>query len=56
LALAAGVPDAELTQLKARLPLIVAEAAEQERLDWNGFAEQASSWLRQHSSTSLNIS
>ena len=56
LALAAGVPDAELTQLKARLPLIVAEAAEQERLDWNGFAEQASSWLRQHSSTPLNIS
>lgn len=35
LALAAGVPDSELTQLKARLPVIVAEAAEQERLDWN---------------------
>ena len=56
LALAAGVPDSELTQLKARLPVIVAEAAEQERLDWNGFADQASSWLKQHSSTSLNIS
>ena len=56
LALAAGVPDAELAQLKARLPLIVAEAAEQERLDWNGFADQAASWLKQHSSTSLNIS
>ena len=56
LALAAGVPDAELAQLKARLPLIVAEAAEQERLDWNGFADQAASWFRQHSSTSLNIS
>ena len=56
LALAAGVPDAELAQLKARLPLIVAEAAEQERLDWNGFADQAASWFKQHSSTSLNIS
>jgi len=56
LALAAGVPDSELSQLKARLPVIVAEAAEQERLDWNGFADQASSWLKQHSSTSLNIS
>ena len=55
LALAAGVPDAELAQLKARLPLIVAEAAEQERLDWNGFADQAASWFKQHSSTSLNI-
>ena len=56
LALAAGVPDAELAQLKARLPLIVAEAAEQERLDWNGFADQAASWFKQHSSTSLNTS
>ncbi len=56
LALAAGVPDSELAQLKARLPVIVAEAAEQERLDWNGFADQASSWFKQHSSTSLNIS
>ena len=56
LALAAGVPDAELAQLKGRLPLIVAEAAEQERLHWNGFADQAASWFKQHSSTSLNIS
>ena len=59
LCLTGYVQAMEERQREVRLPertVIVAEAAEQERLDWNGFADQASSWFKQHSSTSLNIS
>jgi hypothetical protein len=47
LALAAGVPEAELPALRQQLPLLVARASEAERLDWQGFANQAQQWLRQ---------
>lgn len=52
LALAAGVPSAELPALKHKLPLLVATAVEQERLDWPAFAEQARDWITQQNSTS----
>jgi len=47
LALAAGVTEAELPALRQQLPLLVARASEAERLDWQGFAQQAQQWLRQ---------
>jgi uncharacterized protein (DUF697 family) len=46
LALAAGVPEAELEALLQRqAPLLVARAAEEERLDWAGFLQQGRQWL-----------
>ena len=54
LALAAGVPDSELPSLKQKLPLLVAAAVEQERLDWPGFAAQARQWLAQYNSTNTD--
>ena len=48
MALASGVPEAELTALLHRqAPLLVARAAEQEKLDWSGFLQQGREWLRQ---------
>jgi len=48
LALAAGVPEAELEALLQRqAPLLVARAAEEERLDWAGFLQQAAHWLQE---------
>ncbi|MFM8260458.1 MAG: DUF697 domain-containing protein, partial [Vulcanococcus sp.] len=45
LALAAGVPEAELEALLQRqAPLLVARAAEAERLDWAGFLQQGRQW------------
>jgi uncharacterized protein (DUF697 family) len=47
LALAAGVPEAELEALLQRqAPLLVARAAEQERVDWAGFLQQGLQWLQ----------
>jgi hypothetical protein len=47
LALAAGVPEAELEGLLQRqAPLLVARAAEEERLDWGGFLQQGRQWLQ----------
>lgn len=46
MALAAGVPEAELESLLQRqAPLLVARAAEEERLDWNAFLQNARDWL-----------
>ena len=46
LALAAGVPEAELEALLQRqAPLLVARAAEEERIDWSGFLQQGRQWL-----------
>ena len=56
LALAAGVPDSELPSLKQKLPLLVASAVEQERLDWPGFATQARQWLAQQNATKADLS
>lgn len=44
LALASGVPDADLPALQARFPQLVGRALEQERLDWQGFVDQALAW------------
>jgi len=48
MALAAGVPEAELERLlQQQAPLLVARAAEEEKLDWTGFLKQAQQWLQQ---------
>ena len=47
LALAAGVPEQELEALLQRqAPLLVARAAESERLDWPGFLQQGRAWVQ----------
>lgn len=48
MALAAGVPEAELEALLQRqAPLLVARAADEEKLNWSGFVDQARRWLLQ---------
>jgi uncharacterized protein (DUF697 family) len=48
MALASGVPEAELTALLQRqAPLLVARAAEEEKLNWSQFLQQGRAWLRQ---------
>mgnify|MGYP006271967517 CR=1 FL=1 len=45
MALAVGVPEAELEALLARqAPLLVARAAEQEKVNWNAFLQQGLEW------------
>jgi uncharacterized protein (DUF697 family) len=44
LALASGVPDEALPALQAQFPQLVSRALEQERLDWQGFVDQALAW------------
>ena len=46
MALNAGVSEPDLEELKRQAPLLVARAAEEERLDLHGFAEQAREWIR----------
>ena len=50
LALNAGVRELDLERLKREAPVLVANAAEQERLDWGGFMKQSQQWLLQASS------
>ena len=45
LALNAGVDALDLERLKREAPVLVAKAAEQERLDWGGFMKQSQQWL-----------
>ncbi len=45
LALNNGVSELDLEALKSQTNELVANAAEQERLDWQGFLNQASCWL-----------
>ena len=45
LALSAGVSEPDLLELKQQAPLLVAHAAEAERLDWSGFVTQSKTWL-----------
>ena len=47
LALASGVAEADLALLKVQAPLLVARAAETEKLDWSAFLQQGQQWLRQ---------
>jgi hypothetical protein len=44
-----GVSAPDLEAIKAEAPLLVAQAAEAERLDWGGFLQEARAWLRQQS-------
>jgi hypothetical protein len=44
LALAAGVSEPDLVRIRLEAPLLVARAAEEERLDWAGFLGQARRW------------
>jgi hypothetical protein len=47
LARSAGVSAPDLERIKAEAPLLVARAAEAERLDWGAFLKEARAWLRQ---------
>ncbi|SBO42449.1 YcjF family protein [Cyanobium sp. NIES-981] len=44
LALSAGVREPDLERIKREAPLLVARAAEAEKLDWNGFLQQGRQW------------
>ncbi len=46
LALNNGVSELDLESLKSQAPGLVARAAEQEKLDWSTFLNQAKSWLK----------
>jgi hypothetical protein len=46
LALSIGVPTVDLQAIKRQAPLLVARAAEAERLDWKGFLSQGKTWLQ----------
>ena len=46
MALNAGVTEPDLKELKRQAPLLVARAAEQERLNLAGFAQQARQWIQ----------
>ena len=47
LALSAGVAAPDLEAIKRQAPLLVARAAEQERLDWASFLRQGQAWLQE---------
>ncbi|MEB3296860.1 MAG: YcjF family protein [Cyanobacteriota bacterium] len=47
MALSAGVTAPDLEAIKRQAPLLVARAAEAERLDWASFLDQARQWLPQ---------
>ena len=44
LAINAGVDELDLVVLKQQAPLLVARAAEEERVNWNGFVQQSREW------------
>ena len=46
LALSAGVSEPDLAAIKRQAPLLVAQAAAAEKLDWPAFLEQGRQWLR----------
>ena len=45
LALTAGVAEPDLAALQQQAPLLVAKAAEEERLNWSGFLQDSRQWL-----------
>ncbi len=47
LALSAGVSAPDLERIRREAPLLVARAAEAERIDWGAFLQQARTWLQQ---------
>jgi uncharacterized protein (DUF697 family) len=50
LALSSGVAEVDLAEIRRQAPLLVARAAEAERIDWSGFLAQARQWLGQQRS------
>lgn len=50
LALSVGVEVADLERLRRQAPLLVAQAAEAEKLDWGLFLQQAREWCRRQGS------
>lgn len=46
-----GVSEPDLEAIKAEAPLLVAKAAEAERLDWGSFLQEARGWLIQQTQT-----
>ncbi|MGB1622094.1 MAG: DUF697 domain-containing protein [Synechococcus sp.] len=50
LALNAGVAEPDLEVLKQQAPLLIAKAAEQERVDWGSFLQQSRQWVLKTSS------
>lgn len=54
LALSAGVPDPDLQLIKREAPLLVARAAEAEKLDWSGFLQQGQQWWRAQQASSAS--
>jgi hypothetical protein len=42
-----GVSEPDLEAIKAEAPLLVAKAAEAERLNWGAFLQEARGWLTQ---------
>ena len=50
LALSAGVAEPDLTALRQQAPLLVARAADEERLNWSGFLDESRRWLLQATS------
>jgi hypothetical protein len=55
LALSAGVPEADLAAIRRQAPMLVARAAEAEKLDWAGFLQQGSDWLGQQRSATPKV-
>jgi len=53
MALNAGVAEPDLELLKQQAPLLVAKAAEQERMDWQGFLQQARQWSQSGNGSQL---
>jgi len=47
LALSAGVSEPDLEAIRRQAPVLVARAAEAEKLDWTSFLQQGMEWLRQ---------
>jgi len=52
LALSVGVPEPDLAAIKRQAPLLVARAAEAEKLDWSAFLVQGRQWLSSQASES----
>ena len=49
LALTAGVAAPDLERIKRQAPLLVARAAEAEKLDWAAFLQQGRNWVQEQS-------
>ncbi len=54
LALSAGVSEPDLEAIRRQAPMLVARAAEAEKLDWASFLQQGREWLRQQGATPLS--